>query len=91
MQKPRVHDTQPHSSWVEQRPPRRTLPRDCSFSLADVRAVELREDIVGETKVPLAGRVVVVLVQPDLIVVLGLVAVEVEVHLRVGDGGDPAR
>jgi hypothetical protein len=35
--------------------------------------------------------VVAVAVQPDLGAVLGLVAVDVEVHLGVGDGGDPAR
>jgi hypothetical protein len=35
--------------------------------------------------------VVAVAVQPDLGAVLGLVAVDVEVHLGVGYGGDPAR
>jgi len=77
------------SSQAEQRQLRRPCPLDL-FSLADVRAVELREDVVGQAKVPLARRVVVVLVQPDLGAVLGLVAVDVEVHLGVGDGGDPA-
>jgi hypothetical protein len=58
-------------------------------SLANVRAVELRENVVGQAQEPLARRVLVVLVQPDLGAVLGLVAVDVQVHLRVSDGGDP--
>jgi hypothetical protein len=62
-----------------------------SFTLADVRAVEVLENVVGKAKVPLARRVVAVAVQPDLGAVLGLVAVDVEVHLGVGDGRDPAR
>jgi hypothetical protein len=68
---------------------RRSLLRDL-FSLADVRAVEVLEDVVGKTKVPLARRVVAIAVQPDLGAVGRLVAVDVEIHLGVGDGCDPA-
>ena len=82
-----------HSSRVEQRLPVkkehcRRVARLLGF--ADVRAVEVLEHVVGEAEVPLARRVVAVAVQPDLGAVLGLVAVDVEVHLGVGDGGDPA-
>ena len=83
-----------HSSRVEQRLP--VKKEHCRrvarlLGLADVRAVEVLEHVVGEAEVPLARRVVAVAVQPDLGAVLGLVAVDVEVHLGVGDGGDPAR
>jgi hypothetical protein len=71
--------------WLARRP----LLRDL-FSLADVWAVEVLEDVIGKAKVPLARRVVAVAVQPDLGAVGRLVAVDVEVHLGVGDGGDPA-
>lgn len=74
---------------VAHRLSRRPHLRDL-FSLADVRAVEVLEDVVSKAKVPLARRVIAVAVQPDLGAVGRLVAVDVEVHLGVGDGSDPA-
>lgn len=62
-----------------------------SFTLADVRAVDVRKSVVGEAEVPFARRVVTVGVQPDLGAVVGLAAVDVEVHLGYGDGSDPVR
>lgn len=61
--------------------------RPSSVALADVGAVQ--RAVLIQAEVPLARRVLSVLVEPDFSFVIGLAVVDVEELARVGHGSDP--